>query len=372
MVWPLLTTFFETHLHASIAFVGVIEGSADGVSALLKYYAGRWSDRAARRKPLVLAGYGLSSLVRPLMAFVVTPWTALAIRVVDRVGKGIRSAPRDAMLAGEAAPEHRAAAFGFHRALDNAGAVIGPLAAAAILWFRPDDLRTVFLASAVPGALAVTVIVLFVRERQITAAVSTDRASHATAPDAAGERETLRPELRAYLSVLGLFALANASDLFLLAKAHDVGIPTRALPLVWAGLSLLRALVTIPGGRLADRIGRARALRLGWIVYAAAYVALAFARSREAVLACVLLYSLYYGLCEGAERALVASFAHGRGLGRAYGLYALVSGAGATVASLLFAGLYRFASSRTAFVVSGSLALGAALLLPRENDTAEH
>lgn len=359
MIWPLLPAFLAT-IGGSAADVGLIEGIAETTAALCKYWAGRQSDRFVRKKPLVVAGYGLSSLVRPLLALATSPLHALAVRFADRVGKGVRSAPRDALLASATPPRGRAAAFGFHRTMDNLGAVIGPLLASAVLWWRPHDLRMVFVLSAVPGALAVLALVLFVPEAPRTAVPASS--SVQTLSDGADTG----PALRRYLAIVGIFALANASDFFLLAKAQQVGVPVKALPLIWGGLSLLRALAATPGGVVADRIGRTRALTLGWTIYAGVYAAMGFARSPLAVVALVALYGAYYGLTEGAERALVASFAPRESLGRAYGAFALINGLAALPASALFGLLWRFGQGRVSFLTSAALAALAALLIARE------
>ncbi|MBL8677670.1 MAG: MFS transporter [Myxococcales bacterium] len=366
MIWPLLPVLLASAMHTSVAWAGVIEGAADATAALVKYLVGKRSDRIQRRKPFVLAGYTISSVARPLLAIATLPWHALVVRVVDRVGKGLRSAPRDALIAEDTPSERRAVAFGFHRAMDNAGAVVGPLAAVALLSVWPNNVRAVAWATAVPGALAVLAIVLLVRDRPREAADKTD--SKSAEPSA-----ELSHEFKRYLAVVALFALGNASDVFIVAQALRAGISVRDAALVWAALALVRAVAATPGGALAQRIGKRRSLALGWLVYAAAYAAFPLAKGTLALVAVTVVYGVYYGLTEGAEKALVASFAAERSLGRAYGLFALVTGVGSLVASLLFAALLTVGDGRYAWWCSASLALAASLALfaarPRVRET---
>jgi len=350
MIWPLLPVFLVEHLHGSVALVGWIEGIAGSLASFVRYLSGRSSDRLAGRKAIVVAGYSVSSLVRPLLALASAPWHAFAVRFADRIGKGLREAPRDALLAAGTAPENRAFAFGFHRALDNLGAVLGPMLATLLLLFRPGDLRFVFAMAAIPGALAVLALLAFVRDARLPD----------TAPATPTASPHLQPGLRAYLVVVGLFTLANSSDLFLVAHARRLGLPLAWVPAAWASLSLLRALSTTPGGHLADRIGRVRSLSIGWLLYAAAYLLYGTARGPRQLVAATFVYGAYYGLTEGAERALVASLAPAHSLGRAYGAFALVTGLAAVPASVLFGQLYAFGDGRSAFFVSAALSACAA------------
>jgi MFS family permease len=360
MVWPLLPVLLAESMHQSVAYAGVIEGIADAVAAFVKYSVGKRSDQLARRKPFVLAGYALSSLVRPLLALATLPAHALGIRVLDRIGKGLRSAPRDALLAEDTAPERRAIAFGFHRAMDNLGAVLGPLAALAVLAYAKDDVRAVAWATAVPGALAVLAVVFLVRER------GRDPNAPATAPSPAKDPSRAAPlpvELRRYLTVVAVFSLANASDVFIVAQARRAGVSIRDTALLWAALSAVRAVGTTPGGALAERIGRRRALQLGWTLYAVAYLAFPLVKGAFAVLLVTLVYGAYYGLTEGAEKAIVGSYVDKASLGRAYGAFALVTGIGSLAASLLFAALFTVGDGRWSFWLAAALALVAAAAL---------
>jgi len=358
MIWPLLPVLLAESMHANVAYAGVIEGLAEATAALAKYIVGKQSDRMSHRKPFVLAGYTLSSLARPLLAIASSPLHALVIRLTDRVGKGLRSAPRDALIAEDTPKDKRATAFGFHRAMDNAGAVLGPLLALAILARPGNDVRTVAMATAVPGALAGLAIVLLVREKAASPKVpAKERSDAATAP--------LTHEFKRYLVVVSLFALSNASDVFIVAQARRAGVSVRDTVAILAVLALVRAVAAMPGGWLSERIGRKRSLMLGWLVYSAAYAAFPFARTLPALLAVTAAYGTYYGLTEGAEKALVATFAGEKGLGRAYGAFALVNGLGAIVASLLFAALFTVGDGRYAWWTSAALALFAVAAMSR-------
>lgn len=356
MVTPFLPLFLTVQLHARGEWVGLVEGVAESTSAFVKYLSGALSDRMHRKKPLVLMGYGVANLARPFIALAAAPWQVLLVRFVDRVGKGVRTAPRDALIATSTEPARRAYAFGFHRAMDNLGAVFGPLVATAILWASRDNLRLVFAATVIPGVLAMLAVVFGVREEGDGAASApVTRNPEDTAP--------MDPAFRRYLAVVAVFTLANASDGFLIMRAHDLGVPTRWLPLAWGALSLLRAVTAAPGGRVADRIGRERCLALAWALYALAYLLFGFARSAWALVPALLIYGAYYGLSEGTERALVASYAGARGLGRAYGQFNLVTGAFALPASLVFGALYPLRGGVLAFGLCAALAAFASLSL---------
>jgi MFS family permease len=355
MIWPLLPVLLAESMQANVAYAGVIEGLAEATAALAKYIVGKQSDRMAHRKPFVLAGYALSSLARPLLALASSPLHALLIRLTDRVGKGLRSAPRDALIAEDTPKDKRATAFGFHRAMDNAGAVLGPLIALSILARAGSDVRTVAMATAIPGALAVLAIVLLVREKAPI--------PKGPAKDADSTAAPLTRAFKRYLVVVALFALSNASDVFIVAQARRAGVSVRDTAAILVVLALVRAVAATPGGWLSERIGRKRSLMLGWLVYSAAYAAFSLARTLPALIAVTALYGAYYGLTEGAEKALVATFAGEKELGRAYGAFALVNGLGALVASMLFAALFTVGDGRYAWWTSAGLALSAVLAM---------
>jgi MFS family permease len=350
MILPLLPIFLTQVLHAGPLAVGWIEGLADATASVLKVVSGRWSDAHGKRKPFVVAGYGISSSIRPLIALALSPWHVLAVRVIDRVGKGMRSSPRDALIAASTPEEKRGAAFGLHRAFDHAGAVIGPLFAFAFLTWWSNDLRILFWWSAVPGALAMLVLIFAVAEPYT--------APPAPAPEAPRDSRLVR-----LLFPLGLFTLGNASDVFLLLKANAENSPITSLPLLWMGLHVVKVVASLFGGRLADRWGRRRIIIVGWIFYAAIYSGFAVADDRRIVWALFLAYGIHHGLTEGAERALVAEVVPKRRWGAGFGWYHLTLGALGLAASVLFGALWEQFGSSTAFFTSAGLAVAASACL---------
>ncbi len=376
-IFPLLPAFLVS-LGATGAFIGLVEGAAELVASVLKGVTGVIADRRARLKPLVLAGYGLSTVVRPLAAFALAPWHVLAVRVFDRVGKGVRTSPRDALLAGVTDPSIRARAFGFHRAMDHAGAVVGTLLGAGLLWLlgaglvgRPEDaerMRTVFLWAAVPGALAMVALALTPEPGSAGSRLRPSFDSAAAvggryAQDEGKGDTPLSPTLRRALLALTLFAFANATDAFLLVKAARLGASAAIAPLLWLTLHLVKAGTATAGGRLADRHGRRNALVLGWCVYAVVWGAIGFAASLPALFALTALYGITHGLVEGAERALVAELATEGRRGTAFGAYNLAMGVAALLASVAFGAVWDRFGSAAAFGASGMIALFAAVAL---------
>lgn len=350
MAIPLLPAFLVGTLGAGALALGLVEGVADGVASLLKLWSGRLADRTGKARPFILAGYGLSSIVRPLLALATSPAQVLAVRVTDRVGKGLRSSPRDALLAASAPEAERGAAFGFHRAMDHAGAVLGPLVAVGILTLWTTDLRVIFALTAIPGALAVTAILLGVRERP-AGTIGKPLPTWGT------------PALRRTLAPIALFTLGNASDIFLLLKAGEARAELTTLPLLWMGLHMVKSAASTPGGRLADRLGPRATLTLGWLLYAAIYASLAFAQSPWVVAALVMIYGLHFGLVESAEKVLVAGAVGPDQRGGAFGLYHLVVGLAAIPASAGFGLLWQELGQGAAFGLGAALALGAVVLL---------
>ncbi|HEX4457527.1 MAG TPA: MFS transporter [Polyangia bacterium] len=359
MIYPLLPMFLADVLHAPRTFIGAVEGAAEATASLVKLVSGRWSDRLRRRKPLTVAGYGLSSLVRPLVGLALRPWHVLATRVVDRVGKGLRGSPRDALLADATRPEERGRAYGFHQAMDNAGALIGPLLATALIAFGLG-LRHVFLLAAVPGALAMTTLLFGVREEPTAQPVARKSTESTTKPPAAPK---LGSTLHRYFVAVALFGLGNSSDAFLLLRAQQVGVAVALVPLLWMAHNGTKAALSTWGGALSDRIGRRRVIVAGWLLYAATYLAFGFASRPWQIWALFVFYGLYYSLVEGAEKALVAELTPEGARGRAFGWFNAVVGLAALPASLAFGALVDHAGARAAFTASAALAALASLWL---------
>jgi len=302
MVYPLMPLFLTQVLGASAMSIGVIEGVAEGASSILKIVSGRIADRTGQPKKLVLMGYGLSSLVRPLMGFV-TAWPhVLALRFTDRLGKGVRSSPRDALLARFAPETTRGRVYGFHRAMDHAGAVAGPLVATLFLYFYPGSYRALFMWTLVPGLIVIALILRLPDQRLTVRARATPKPE--TGDSATG---TLPRRFYVAMSVIFLFALGNASDAFILLRLNDLGVAPVWIPLLWSALHVVKMSSSVVGGALSDRFGRRAMIVLGYLWYAAIYAAFAWSSSLEAGIAIFLAYGLYFGLTEGVEKAWVAA-----------------------------------------------------------------
>jgi MFS family permease len=367
-VYPLLPFFLTSVLGAGAVSLGVIEGVAEAVNSALKIASGRLADRSRAKRPIVLTGYILSSAVRPLIA-IAQAWThVLAIRIADRVGKGVRGAPRDAMLASFASDGTRGRIYGFHRAMDHAGAVIGPLAATAFLFFSPGAYRTLFALTIVPGAIAVALLCL-VREDHVGSGLSRTSDSSRTSdvrlkPDATSPASPPLPRaFKQFMLVLMLFTLGNSTDAFLLLKLTDAAGGVQYVPLMWSALHVVKAAVSVYGGAWSDRIGRRAVIAIGWITYAAVYAGFAISTSLAALLPLFLAYGLYFGFAEGTEKALVADLAPVSRRGFAFGIYNAVLGLGQLAASVLFGLLWTAFSPAIAFAAGAALAVIATALL---------
>ena len=409
IIYPLLPVFLAGTLAASPWVVGLIEGGAESVSSFLKLFAGYWSDRRGARKNLVVFGYALAGLARPVLGFATSWPVAFGVRLVDRVGKGIRSAPRDAMIADSVGAGERGLAFGLHRAMDHAGAVVGPLVGFALLVVvaanadapTASEYRTIFLLASVPALAAVLVAALAVREThhsrraangtqggaaaadarprtpaQAAAAAEPSALSGKAAEPSARERPATPAEPKAQLSlrgfdsnfkrllvILALFTLSNSSDAFLLLRARDVGVGTASIPLLWAALHVSKVLSSLVGGDLSDRLGRKSLIVSGWLFYAAVYACFAFVSTAAGAWTLFLVYGIYFGLVEGAEKALVADLVRPEQRGTAYGLYNLALSLTIWPASLLMGLVWNWRGPATAFLLSACVGVFAALLL---------
>jgi MFS family permease len=374
MIYPLLPLFLATSAGAGAAALGLIEGAAEAMAAFLKIVSGHVSDRTQRRKPFVVAGYAVASLARPFLALVSSASGVLALRLIDRFGKGVRSSPRDALIADVVAPADRGRAFGLHEAMDHLGAVIGPLAASGLLVLG-FGLPTVFLASAVPALAACLVVALVVRESPrhptsaTTVAVTAPPPVEAQTPMAIGGGQdrlplpSRRPFL-GYLAAVTVFSMAGSADAFLVLRAHELGFSPVALPVLWAMHNGVKALTGTHGGIVADRFGRRRALAGGWIVYAGVYAGFGWANSRATIIALFVVYGLHRALVAGAQKALVADLVPPESRARGYGIYYTCVGLTLLPASAVFGLLYQKAGSAVAFGTGAVIALLAVAMLP--------
>lgn len=363
IIYPLLPAFLFLALGATPFAIGLIEGVAESLASILKLFSGYLSDKFAKRKLPVFLGYSLAAITRPLLAFVTSWQQVLVVRMTDRVGKGIRGAPRDALLAAEVPEDRRGMAFGFNRAADHLGAVVGPIVAFMLLTYLAADpenptlaeYQSVFLYASIPVAVGLFVIVFFVHE-----------------PKKPAEESAVPPKLsldgfdgsfKRYLLILALFTLSNSTDAFLLLRAEQAGVAPAMLPLLWMVLHFSKVFSSLVGGELSDSVGRKTMIISGWMVYAAVYLGFAFVNAEWQAWLLFVLYGCYFGLTEGAEKALVADMVNAEKRGTAYGLYNLAFGITVLPASLMFGGLWQLFGAEAAFMVSAGISIAAAVLL---------
>lgn len=363
IIYPLLPAFLALSLGASAFAIGVIEGIAESVASLLKLVSGYLSDRFRMRKLPVFLGYALSAVVRPFLAFVTTWPQVLAVRTSDRVGKGLRGAPRDALLAESVEPNRRGLAFGFNRAADHLGAVFGPVVGFALLWYfaanaqNPTlaEYQQVFLLASVPVIIGLIVIAFFVNDRKRD---HTETEGPVTLSLAGFDGNFKR-----FLIVIAVFTLSNSTDAFLLLRAADAGISPVLLPLLWMALHFSKVVSSLIGGDLSDRIGRKTVIIAGWLIYAVVYAGFAFVSAPWQCWLLFIIYGTYFGLTEGVEKAFVADMVPEEKRGTAYGLYNLAFGITVFPASLLFGLAWNQFGPTTAFLASAVVSIIAILML---------
>lgn len=354
MVYPLLPGFFANVLRTGATFLGITEGIAEATASVLKGVSGYWSDRVKRRKPMVLLGYGISALTTPLIGFAYHWWVVLAARFGDRVGKGIRTAPRDALIADSVSENIRGKSFGLHRAADTAGAVVGPLLAWLLMWLTGNNYRLVFWLSLIPGVICVLVLVLFVKETGIARIKKGIRAS----------LKELPIPFFTFLAIMGFFSLGNSSNTFLLLKAQASGVAPALVPALYALFNIVYAATAYPLGALSDRWGRRTLLIIGFLIYGAVYLLSALTGFAWAWWLILPLYGLFYGATDGVQRAMVADVVKDERLrGTAYGLYHMTVGVLLLPASLLAGFLWDKVSPQTPFFIGGAVGVSAAIML---------
>ncbi|MFO0948399.1 MAG: MFS transporter [Planctomycetota bacterium] len=373
MVFPLLPAFIDTTLGAGKLGLGFIEGIAETTASLARLPSGVLSDRMAKRKPLILFGYGLASIVRPLMGLATAGWQALFIRFSDRLGKGIRGAPRDALIADTTDRRMHGRAFGFHRAMDHAGAAVGPILAFLFLSWWPDGIRTLFLCSLIPGLAAVLVILIAVRESSVNPeSDSENRDIQKNSPNEAPQRQENKASVWTHdrrfpvlLVALIVFALGNSTDAFLLLRARELGIEARFLPLLWFFFHLGKSTNNLLGGKVSDRMDPRIPLAAGFAVYCVVYVLFGLATSAWQAVTLFLAYSIYFGLAEPAEKTLVAKWVPVELRGTAFGWFNLATGIAMLPASLAFGWIWQYSrfGAMGAFGFGAVLALVAAVLI---------
>ena len=376
IIYPLLPAFLALSLGASPFAIGLIEGFAESVASLLKLFSGYLSDRFGTRKLPVFLGYSLAAIVRPLLSFVTTWPQVLVVRMTDRVGKGIRGAPRDALIAESVPKSERGFAFGFNRAADHLGAVFGPIAAFVLLTIFAVDTQNptvreyqqVFLFASVPVVIGLVVIGFFVREdgkKPISTMPITPPSLSLKGFDSNFKR---------FLVVIAVFTLSNSTDAFLLLRATQAGISPAVLPLLWMTLHFSKVVFSLIGGNLSDKFGRKQVIMSGWLVYAVVYGCFAFVDSTWQCWVLFIVYGSYFGLTEGVEKAFVADMVAENKRGTAYGLYNLAFGITVFPASLMFGLLWNEFGMSVAFLTSACVSVAAVALLITirvENDIVE-
>lgn len=365
IIYPLLPAFLALTLGASPFAIGLIEGFAESVAAFLKLFSGYLSDKFNSRKFPVFLGYSLAGIVRPLLAFVATWQQVLFVRLTDRVGKGIRGTPRDALIADSVAPEKRGLAFGFNRAADHLGAVFGPVCASLLLYFFAEnpqspsiqEYRQVFLYASIPVIIGLFVIAFGVKEEKRHQEENSNHKIKLSLKEFDGNFKRL-------LVVIALFTLSNSTDAFLLLRAEQSGIAVAALPLLWMTLHFSKVIFSLIGGDLSDRIGRKTMIFAGWIVYALVYAGFAFVNAEWQAWALFIIYGIYFGLTEGVEKAFVADLVETpEKRGTAYGFYNLAFSITVFPASLIFGAIWTGFGAEYAFIISAIISLCAAILL---------
>lgn len=350
-----LPLFLTVTLGASVAFVGLVEGIADATASVLKIVSGWLSDRFGNRKAITLAGYSLSSATRPLLAVAGSAGQVLGVKFLDRIGKGIRNPPRDAILASSVEEGRRGFIFGFHRAMDHAGAVVGPLLTFALLAAWSGNYRLVFWIATIPAALTIPFLIWGIREPPRKAAASQEKLSlRGALPGAV---------FRRYLVIVFVFTVANSSDAFLILRAKELGVADPHIPLLFAALQISKMLSSVPGGALSDRLSRKTLIVAGWLLYGAVYFGFAFAKAPVHIWGLFIIYGLFFGMTEGTERAWVADMVAPEARGRAYGWFHGAVGIGALPASLLMGLLWKHYGPTAAFAFGAVLALLAAVAL---------
>jgi len=354
MLYPLMPLYLTSVLMAGPKALGIIEGIAEATSSIFKLVSGVIVDRTKKTKPWIVVGYFLAGIGRPCIAFA-SSWTwVLLIRFTDRLGKGLRSSPRDALLAESVPDNQRGITFGLHRSMDNAGAVVGPLLAALLLSLHVP-LRDIFLWAVIPGLITVGLAFCLKEPKREASEIPNGFT---------WSMEGLSPQLKRYIFVVGLFALGNSSDMFLLLRARDAGVPQEQIPLLWAAISLITTIFGTPLSALSDRFSRKYFIFIAWLAFAIFYLALSLPNiSILMIFGLFGLYGLFKAATEGVEKALVADLAPPGMAGTAFGWFNLISGFMLFPASFIFGWLYESSSPTSAFLFSGSCALCALVLL---------
>lgn len=356
MIYPLLPIFLSSVLGVGIVFIGLLEGIAEATASILKVFSGWYSDKLKRRKPIIFLGYSLSTIGKPFLYLATSGWHVLIVRFIDRVGKGIRTPPRDALVADSSLTEQRGRAFGIQRAMDRVGAFLGPLVAFAILPLINNNLRLLFLLAFFPAFIAVLIIVFFLKEKR-----------HIQDPSKQIKSISLKHfsrDFKLFILILAVFTLGNSSNAFLVLRARDLGVKIVFIPILWLIYNFVSSVSSVLLGHLSDKIGRKKTTLLGFFVYGIVYLGFAFSNAQSLIWIFMALYGVYYGLSEGVLRAYVADLVEDKSvLASAYGIYHSIVGLCMFPASLIMGILWQQFSPTVAFGFGAVLSLVAAILL---------
>lgn len=352
MVYSVMPLFLLS-MGASKTTLSLIEGIAESTAALLKAFSGFWSDKLGRNKPFMLLGYGVTALITPLYSLVGRPWQVLMLRFVERAGKGFRTAPRDSLIAGSIGKNETGKSFGFHKAMDNSGAIIGPFIAFGILKLLPENYPAVFLIATIPALIGVATIALFIKEAR--GAAKNGRFSF--------QFRQLPRRFYLFLGIIFVFTLGNSTDALMLVKASETGIQAAYVPLAYLVFNGVSVVFAIPFGKMSDRIGREKLLIAGFLTYAIVYFCFGIFSSAGAIFLAFAGYGVYSALTDGNQKALVSDFLPKELKGTGYGLYHALLGITLLPASLIAGLLYDHVGSGAPFFFGAATALLAALLM---------
>ena len=356
MVFPLIPLFLTTALGASATVVGLIEGSAETTASLLKVFSGYWSDRIKRRKPFVLAGYGLSSVMKPIFAFAYMWQSVLGIRIVERVGKGIRSAPRDAIIAESCADDVRGKAYGIHRAMDGMGSILG--AALAFLLLISLGYRNVFLLAGIPSLIAV-LLIIFVKEEKKKALLPRPD----TTKSIRISFKALTPQLRYFIIVATVFTLGNFGYAFMMLRAQNIGLSDPIAILLYIIFYIIYTIFTIPAGMISDKVGRKPVIGIGYVLFGLTSLGLVFVSNLFQIVWVFALYGVFYAMIDGVQRAFVVDLAPPDLKATALGAFHTATGLAALPAGVIAGLLWDTISPETTFVYGFVLSIVAAASL---------
>lgn len=352
MIYAVMPLFLMT-LGASKTELSLIEGIAESTASILKALSGWWSDKIRKNKPFMIVGYAFTAILSPLFSLVTTPFQVLIIRFTERVGKGIRTAPRDSLIAVSSGDSTRGKNFGFHKAMDNSGAIIGPLLASGILLLFPGNYRLVFVLAATPGLLGLISIIRFVKEAK----------SEKAAPLGKITFKDFSKKYYVFLGIVFIFTLGNSTDALLLVKASDIGIQAALIPIVYLIFNSVSVIFAVPAGILSDKIGRERLIIFGYLLYSIIYFGFGRTSSKVVLVMLFALYGLYSAATDGVQKALVSDLIDKNKRGTGLGIYNSLIGITLLPASVIAGLLYDQVNNRAPFYYGSVMALIAAILM---------